>query len=1648
MEKLHKQPDAYTRDYNAFMNELRQFHQNRGTYFRHMPRINGKDVDLYSLYNQVTALGGWEKVNDNQKWEAILETLNIIKGCVNASLALRQIYIRYLGAYEKIHFLGEIPDNVQSSDSRARKSYTSMLHLVPMTYNYAQHEISESLRNSAGLSKELPKNEYKKLCLSLLSGLPNEEDFALNVCSILANEGQHILHLEQTPQLLTLLLAQAGIWPTDYHLRTLYLDHWKDLEGRQFERFWENILSNSDTDVHDLWRQNSRKDLVLDESCSLNLGEDLGAYNLEGQRVLRILLILHNLSFEEHNISVLAANSDCIRMLLLCAHSKWSSLRQIALDTLGNIASQVSLDVEKDLVSRIIWRTVTQGILSQDRHLTIVSLEILGKLCQSESSEEVIASNLQFEICERMFMLLTVQDIMLLIHTLEALYAISGLGKRTCEKIIRVHKCIAILVNMLTLDSESCGDKTHKNYKLVKTFETGDVPVSQSSQQNVSRPNTPSHATASSATSTQAKSTPHPLSEVDSESFACNWLVSTYEVALGHSVARNDLYAEYVTTCNKAGRKGVVNASIFANCVRNTFPHSGLRKVDSKNGIITFHHDGLRRKPNAGFSIPLAINLGTHQGTAATSGLGPPLSRTPSPCPSPVTSSSSSPILKGKLTSTSSSPSSNQSRQQPTQTVCGSTLSSGSSSLIKTLLASKVSRNLQRNQLLTQNQTSAQGNLPESVSPVSQVTLSDSLSSATHMTLSEEITSTSPNSHVNLYRSVSPAVTVTHASLSTMVTSVKSATQVTSCQSPSPVTPVSVSEMTLTTNVTSQFTQSRSVTSPNTVTNVTLTEMVNSTSITSPLAMSAAPVTPVTSFKHASVSKLVASAEPFTRVIFPEVVTMASSKPHITLSESVISSNTASPKSLLNSNASLIYVNNTNSTSHSSDTQLGMEEKVAASNQLKPQSNFQVSSQVSSGSSTNPPGYICSKVFADDSLEEFSNLENSIENNHSEVMVVDEPGTVTQETGFNHLNNCVGNSGDENNGSSQFYSLPFNVQITKPFDCSSTVTNSLAKSTIVVPNGNDQYAVTKFVLSSPGTSVASSSIYAVSTSKAVVSSPQLSETVLSGTKETDDVRRRQLVKDKIFKNSPLLNGLLDKGKLSLSGEQITNINLESHNGNGEGSCTSSSKIGSNSGVVLGRIVLDSKDIISGTPSIVNISNTATGTVIANNRMMSSEDRLPIGESTSTNGLFKDSETPISGTDLSSLSDIARTVECASKVISRTNIENQCNQQPVPNTAVLQPANLTMSQVVPSSGCQTATFIVSILNPSQALPTQHLLLRATGNSVVRLEDSVELVGFPPVAKTQICHQNVLSSQTPVKRPSTDNTASTVYPADSKRPRHDSKVSSKSVLTHSTELQPNKEVGSSSCKTPQATKQNSHSSKTATSGSKQRSSSHHGRTTKELGSGAREKKGQEKQSFSQASKSTMNKVTNKKLEYMCEWKGCGRIFPTPSAVLFHNAKCHVPIVNGNFLCHWENCDSMKRKQFSLLTHIQDRHCTDQYLQTQALRREEISQRGKTTIPPPPLPPRHPGYAPDAAFLAIRRHALQFVQQKDIREEKECPLTKSIRLTAALVLRNLIIYSELARSYLKYYEPELTLLAMSSKEGAQTIAHCLAELCKNQD
>ncbi|KAL3204970.1 hypothetical protein MRX96_041091 [Rhipicephalus microplus] len=181
----------------------------------------------------------------------------------------------------------------------------------------------------------------------------------------------------------------------------------------------------------------------------------------------------------------------------------------------------------------------------------------------------------------------------------------------------------------------------------------------------------------------------------------------------GCTVARNDIYAEYVTFCSKAGRKSVISASVFSNCVKAVYTQTGLRRVDGANGVVSFHHDGLRKRLNP-LPVPIQVTSCLSISTqAAATTLRTPLA-------SGGTASSHSPILKAQLSAPlrALTPPGNQVSPPPSPATTAPQVvgtppappppsgapPGGSSNLIKSLLANKVSRNLQRHQQMQQQQ--------------------------------------------------------------------------------------------------------------------------------------------------------------------------------------------------------------------------------------------------------------------------------------------------------------------------------------------------------------------------------------------------------------------------------------------------------------------------------------------------------------------------------------------------------------------------------------------------------------------------------------------------------------------------------------------------------------------------------------------------------------------------------------------------------------------------------------------------------------------------------------------------------------------------------------------------------------------------------
>merc|ERR1712223_894449 len=464
----------------------------------------------------------------------LLTSFGIEEATANGSLALKHTYLRYLDPYEKVHLHREEEETnddwADAEDSRlSRHKKAKVESTVPSNYNYSQHNIQNKDRATYGLSTNLYKRtDYDRLTLSLISPMPNEQDFAINVCTLLSNEGRHTLKLAKCPRLLDLLLGHAGVF--NHHNLQDYLNGlYKEARHYDLVAFWKDICrdftvkelllfpSVRRSNQLDRSSKSKSKSLMMggastsstsgserlkalmskahdevnrrDESgLFASSGHKMGTHELAGQRVLQIATIIRNLSFEEDNVPVLAKNLTCLRFCLLCASSEWCNLNQMGFDILSNVASDIIVEeaTSGSCVNEVLISTLTSSISSDDRFQVISSLEILNKLCIQEANEDVLETMLAEKtsrVYDQLVTYLSLHDIHLLISTLECLYSLSCLGESTCNSIVRTHGAVEALVSLVTVEAQSYGPKACILMRVVETVPGASAQQQQQVQQ-------------------------------------------------------------------------------------------------------------------------------------------------------------------------------------------------------------------------------------------------------------------------------------------------------------------------------------------------------------------------------------------------------------------------------------------------------------------------------------------------------------------------------------------------------------------------------------------------------------------------------------------------------------------------------------------------------------------------------------------------------------------------------------------------------------------------------------------------------------------------------------------------------------------------------------------------------------------------------------------------------------------------------------------------------------------------------------------------------------------------------------------------------------------------------------------------------------
>ncbi|CAG7719032.1 unnamed protein product [Allacma fusca] len=1667
----------YDKAKHGFLRELSQFHESRGSKFKGIPAVNGQEVDVYLLYQIVTSHGGWEKINVRNEWDDLLEHFNLPRS-TNGGLILKNIYLKYLELYEKIHYLGEDVDGRHDDDDefddfRHRRRYnqyttpnkpasqsttTTPLHIstIPVT---------DSNRAQLGMSTRLLEGvDYDRLVMSLQSPLPNDQDMAISVCTLLSNETKHVLKFPKAPRILELLLGHAGVF-NHCKLRELLENSY--LESRQLchNSFWMETIPEGharhvlcecfvqkinqsvgaeveyldfiDTDVvfepelteEEKWILMNRKriserdpEFSLSDCCGLcpckgvksqNPLDPFPALNQEpqplyllrktaysddriGQRITQIANILRNLSFEEDNALLMANNQTLLRFILLSSECCWGTIPQLALDLLGNIAQHLQLrEPSIDPLSCRIMSLVVEGLFSPDRFRILRSLESLRELCKKDGNDEILNQYVKLNVYKRICELLTISDIMLLIYTLECLLSMTGLGEAVCNELSRVQGSVATLVSLVTVEAQSYGPKGCILMRVVETV-TGNLQTPQQSGA-VATPQT-GGAVAQSATS----------------------------VPLSNQVAPNN---------TPSGSPNTIVAPIAtiprsSHSPAPSFPSSSLPSIGNVNKssitvptstavVLNPVHSGPQNHPSAlqvQLQQPPAVNISQNSNIGCNQ---PQHMRVPSPALSPSSSLSPAPSpgpplgpMAHLVQSASSSQMHLSALQKPN--INGASEIPNTGNLSTALNIKQMSPSTAFSNLNTARNTAAVVTFSSSSNYLSSVPISPVYSSA-------------------VVNSGSTSV-LTNASLATCPTT-NAATSNTLAQ----VSNQSINQQLIIPSISLPLVTPKGTLSEEGWALAWLKgafEVFPGTSIEQGesyrmycsarknpqkvLSMDqfiqcvkcayGAPVGPV-------IKQFGSSSLSFFEGIRPKII----SKPTLSTTANSVTTSIANPVTPVcyppakTGPTSSVPVALTTSVSVSVRPSIPTSVAAPAPTQVNqlpvsvhiPSTENKTLSPILKATLSRPP--------------KPKNPSGVAQRQQKKLQQESLPKKSKRGKGMEgKVNGVDGNSEMEESSASS--SVNSNEEQEVNVHQLSAVTPPLTSFQGILRNGLSSEESSK-----DGDSVADDFMEGKNKLKGMLIdllerkvNPMESPNGLGNREIRISDRGLELV-DKLDENnsnssigsgpvvanmksssSSLSNALLDANDSQQS--QMTFYSAsEPQLGIKRPHCSTVSEESSSltsapePPIKRSNIVVNGNGCAEGTVDEGNITKAAVVSVV------SSAASVAQSVVVTASSMLQASLSSLSSASLVNPSPPTSAVN-SHIVFSSSSSNNLSNPvKPLPSGSQGSPAT------VPATG-SISNNINNNYNTSQNTstnaPNQMMQLRLSVNPQNQLTFARQLVlpsGQQLILSTTKS-QNPLQGQVIISKPhvsSNDQMA-------------------KAIII----LQPSQQQSQQPSQIQQQLQQQPQIQQV----SQQQQS--------------------QIQQMSQQQQPQMQQMQQQKSNsydqpYLCEWSGCGQRFNKPGKVFLHVSKVHTPeTLTEAVRCEWgpNGCDPLLRKRLSLMTHLQDRHCTKHALEMSLYRR-----RNKIEAPPPPQHPTHHhlGYAPNAAFHAIKRHAMQFMNPKELLDDNEGPVTKSIRLTAALILKNLVNYSSMGRRILRGYESQLATIAMSNVESSRTIAQLLYDM-----
>ncbi|KAK8380010.1 hypothetical protein O3P69_016577 [Scylla paramamosain] len=1567
-KEMNKDAEAYDREYDGFLKQLEEFHQQRGTPFKRLPRINGKGVDLYLLYVVVTARGGWQKVNARCEWEDILEDFRLPAACVNSATALKHIYIRYLDAYERVNFLGEDGEERgaemdEGEDSRLMRTKRAIrsLNTVPLAYNHQQHNVLESMRASGGMSVDLYRPSlYDKLALSLVSPMPNEHDFAFNVCTILSNEGRHVLQLSHCPILVEHMLGHTGVY-RDWETQKFFLTNYKEAKGRSLIQFWIDS-------VHD----RSVLDLLIPS------GLDPKSSATEGSGELRRYSLVDLSSGAIDNKNLLNLSSDSLELFDDKEEIDEDDTCDNAFLRDGCMAGGTALKIAGRINSGNF------DSLGEPDYRRIPPLEMITQALRRDPILRRLEKVLE---CEG-------SDLKLAKDDGEIFHLGRDLGSQDPEG-TRISQILHVIRN-LSFEEHNVGilARSHTCLKflvLCICSRWGGLAVNAlDTLGNIAPEITLQEPKVDSCSALFLSNICHGVSSPDRA-----FVLRSLEIL--NKLAMNDPNEEILNH--------YIDSSVYDQICRYLTIHDIMLLIYTLECLYSLSSLGtpacnaiVRAKGSIHTLISLLTVEAQSYGPEACIGMKvvetvtgvvsepepvsqPPPPPTPAPATVPVTTVGVAAVTPATPVVAISNP--------VVSVPAGSSVTPKtplvkpvSSTPVTPALSSEVPPEVEEfvKDWVTKNYEAAPGNAIEQAivyrhfaasmqslgrkQGLNPVLLSNCVRKVFGTGVGPSRRPVDAGSEKWHYNGIRRRDGIVVPPLPDKKRGMRVNNSV-PVYSPTPVLPP-----------------------------------VNSISAQAQLSAPLRPSPPPPS-RPPQVSRNIQKQQQQQQTTDNSQDSSSDSQVRKTSFNGIcneIKKCEEDSNSLLSNT-----LNEKKVTSFEGILQNGIKAEIDIKEEQEPKAKKNVLAD------------LLEKTVGGDILNgvverELRISDRSLEfvNNGQQVKV---NGPVTSN----------GQAGTETGQGVKRPATPDNTPA-KRIAIEDPRAGTDSRITLYVSqNGNESGEVISQghqVVLSQGQQLAATNT--TGPQQMVVSQAVLAGQQQGAATQTVVTPQGQVILQRPATQTGMIvqqGGQIIQG--ATAGQVIQQVIQQGQSGQPQ-------KVILHQGQVLGGQMILSQNSSGQHQVLVQGGNNFQGQVIMQGVPHCQGQVFVQGNNTPGQLVMSSNQgqtVVVSGGTQAQQQVVVSSAQGQAMIVAGNQgqpvvVSGQQGQ----SGQVVVPSNVSGTVLLaPQQQGSTAKTLIILPNPKMIVSgTQHqgaqgqqlvLPRQVAGQQVVQVVSS-STTG--PVATVSTAVRTVHATA-----PLAAETCATPAPPTVQIQTSSSGSSSASVSTYSAQ---NSTTLSTAIAPAPAGPTAVPVTQTSVSQGPQ---TPHIPAPQVLSSGVARRQGKPSG-----------------LQYLCEWRGCNQVFTSAAQVYHHACKIHCPPHIAEIQCGWAGCDPMMRRRFSAMTHLHDRHCNEQLLQILAVRRSQLASTGKTEIPVPQTPPPHPGYAPNAAFHAIKRHALEVINQRDA-VEKEGPVTKSIRLTAALILRNLVIYSNTGKKLLRGYESELANVALSTMESSRTVAQILYDI-----